>query len=218
MSHTPRPWIQNGRFVGTASNNDDILNGCHHNEEQALANAKLIAAAPELLKILKKCLKDELSRRKKLLNKSTAAAYADSRIEQMKAAIAKAEVNNISHTPEHSPLPLKADGNDICERTSSATIHVIANVKKWKHLDEIDFQNYKNTDYGEQIFIEINHSVTATRQINAEFIAAACNSHYELLEALKAVEANIEENDSCMGDFAIMVNKIKEAITKAESK
>ena len=51
----------------------------------------LIAAAPEMLEILEKCLKDELNRRKKLLNKSTAAAYSDARVEKMKAAIAKAK-------------------------------------------------------------------------------------------------------------------------------
>ncbi len=60
-------------------------------DDELEANADLIAVAPEMFDIIKKCLKDELARRKKLLNKSTAACYSDSRIETMKAIINKAE-------------------------------------------------------------------------------------------------------------------------------
>lgn len=59
--------------------------------DQDKADADLIAAAPDMLEILEKCLKDELNRRNKLLNKSTAAAYSDARVEKMKAVIAKAK-------------------------------------------------------------------------------------------------------------------------------
>lgn len=45
QSHTPGPWFHNGRFVGTAPDNDDILHGCYHDENQAEANARLIAEA-----------------------------------------------------------------------------------------------------------------------------------------------------------------------------
>lgn len=45
----------------------------------------------EMLAVLKKCLRDELRRRADLRKASTAACYADSRIEQIRAAIAKAE-------------------------------------------------------------------------------------------------------------------------------
>lgn len=70
-------------------------NGSHYGKRIAVVEnqdyADLIQAAPELLAILKKCLKDELARRKKLLNESTAACYADFRIAKMKAVIAKVE-------------------------------------------------------------------------------------------------------------------------------
>lgn len=57
------------------------------------ANAHLIAAAPDLLEILKKCLRDELARRRNLKTKSVAGGYADVRIEQIRAAIARAEAS-----------------------------------------------------------------------------------------------------------------------------
>ena len=66
---------------------------CLRDENKAIEKGllTLIAAAPDMLEILEKCLKDELNRRKKLLNKSTAAAYSDARVEKMKAVIAKAK-------------------------------------------------------------------------------------------------------------------------------
>lgn len=61
--HTPAPWTQNGKFIGTSDSNDDILNGCHPDVEQAIANAahivhcvnshdKLIAALQLALKYI----------------------------------------------------------------------------------------------------------------------------------------------------------------------
>lgn len=99
--HTGGPWrihVKNPRKVMTehgtviatcpikAQGNPNVTD-----QGQAQANARLIAAAPDMLEILEKCLKDELNRRKKLLNKSTAAAYSDARVEKMKTAIAKAK-------------------------------------------------------------------------------------------------------------------------------
>lgn len=98
-THTPAPWfkvwnghyweIQDTKKVHTPSKMSISIffKGLVSDEK----NADLVAAAPELLKDLKYCLKCELVRRKKLLNKSTAAAYSDKRILRIKATIAKAE-------------------------------------------------------------------------------------------------------------------------------
>lgn len=48
-------------------------------------------ATAAMLSILKKCLRDEKNRRKKLLNKSTAACYSDDRMKKMENAIFYAE-------------------------------------------------------------------------------------------------------------------------------
>jgi len=46
---TKGPWVDNDRFVGTSKENDDILSGCHFNENEARANAHLIAQSRELV-------------------------------------------------------------------------------------------------------------------------------------------------------------------------
>lgn len=58
--------------------------------EQVIANARLIAAAPDLLEAVKVCLKAEQERRKKLLPGAPATTYCDNRIAMLEAAIAKA--------------------------------------------------------------------------------------------------------------------------------
>jgi len=54
------------------------------------ANARLIAAAPEMLDALKECLKCELARRADLKTGAPASQYSDARIARVQAAIAKA--------------------------------------------------------------------------------------------------------------------------------
>jgi hypothetical protein len=53
------------------------------------ANARLIAAAPEMFDELLECLNAELRRRADLKNKSPAARYSDERVARIQAAIAK---------------------------------------------------------------------------------------------------------------------------------
>jgi len=82
--YTPGPWVADGPFVGTASEtrelNHDILSACHDNFNQALANAKLIAAAPDMLEALEKA--------EKWLK---GWASAEHELEIIQAAIAKAK-------------------------------------------------------------------------------------------------------------------------------
>ena len=54
--HTPGPWKEVGAFVMTKDESIDICSSCNVNHlslEEAIANAKLIAAAPDLLVALK---------------------------------------------------------------------------------------------------------------------------------------------------------------------
>lgn len=55
---TPGPWVSRGRYIGTPNHMSYIAecrdqNGNWSNEPMALANARLIAAAPDLLEALK---------------------------------------------------------------------------------------------------------------------------------------------------------------------
>jgi len=65
QTHTPGPWVAMGKAVYTESDNPtrEILWGGHNtrsaSDEEKKANARLIAAAPELLeqcKLFEKCL------------------------------------------------------------------------------------------------------------------------------------------------------------------
>jgi len=56
--HTPGPWLAQGRYIGVKGHMSYIgecsdQNGNWTNEPMAVANAHLIAAAPELLEALK---------------------------------------------------------------------------------------------------------------------------------------------------------------------
>lgn len=55
--HTPGPWHSTGRYVGSGHAKMNICecsdnSGCWSNAPEAVANARLIAAAPELLEAL----------------------------------------------------------------------------------------------------------------------------------------------------------------------
>lgn len=57
--HTPGPWHSTGRYVGSGHAKMNICecsdnSGCWSNAPEAVANARLIAAAPELLEALNK--------------------------------------------------------------------------------------------------------------------------------------------------------------------
>lgn len=94
---SPAPWrFDSGQYSG----NNEVLDASgevvccdtpYYPTHVEIPDMVLISAAPEMLEILEKCLKDELNRRKKLLNKSTASCYADERMEKMKDIIAKAK-------------------------------------------------------------------------------------------------------------------------------
>jgi hypothetical protein len=52
--HTPGPWFAHGRYIGTKNHKSAIgecrsASGCWSDDEPASANARLIAAAPDLL-------------------------------------------------------------------------------------------------------------------------------------------------------------------------
>lgn len=60
--HTPGPWFAKGRYIGTKNHMSLVgecrdVNGDWTNEAPASANARLIAAAPELLAELDECRK-----------------------------------------------------------------------------------------------------------------------------------------------------------------
>lgn len=55
--HTPGPWHSTGRYVGSGHAKMNICecsdnSGCWSNAPEAVANARLIAAAPELLEAI----------------------------------------------------------------------------------------------------------------------------------------------------------------------
>lgn len=54
------------------------------------ANARLIAAAPDLLAVVQDCLESEERRRRDLRDGSPASSYSDARLTRLRAAIAKA--------------------------------------------------------------------------------------------------------------------------------
>ena len=56
-NHTQGPWFASGRYIGTFNHKSAIgecrsASGCWSDDEPASANARLIAAAPELLEAL----------------------------------------------------------------------------------------------------------------------------------------------------------------------
>ncbi|MDX8537043.1 hypothetical protein RFM23_05325 [Mesorhizobium abyssinicae] len=102
--HTPGPWIaieshdkredgyireatatEDGRHVAVAQ----VARAARPFSEYR-ANARLIAAAPDLLEVVKICLKAEQERREKLLPNAPATTYCEARIAAIEAAIAKA--------------------------------------------------------------------------------------------------------------------------------
>lgn len=59
--HTPGPWHSTGRYVGSGHAKMNICecsdnSGCWSNAPEAVANARLIAAAPDLLESVKALL------------------------------------------------------------------------------------------------------------------------------------------------------------------
>ncbi|GEM_PF-2547941 len=106
--HTPGPWVVHdhptcpykyGHHVTTA----DALTVCSvtyqlpvrtpHGVEEAtrVANARLIAAAPELLEVIRICLDAELARKKKLLPGAPATTYTQARIDRINAVLTKVD-------------------------------------------------------------------------------------------------------------------------------
>lgn len=58
VKHTPGPWFAKGRYIGTKNHMSAIgecrdVNGNWSNDAPASANARLIAAAPDLLSTLR---------------------------------------------------------------------------------------------------------------------------------------------------------------------
>lgn len=58
LKHTPGPWFAHGRYIGTENHKSFIgecrdMNGNWSNDAPASSNARLIAAAPELLEALR---------------------------------------------------------------------------------------------------------------------------------------------------------------------
>lgn len=82
--HTPGPWLKEGATVCQAETLQTICKTLGKNEEIQSANAKLIAAAPELLEALEFLLADYLAIAGPILTKSDAPA------EKAIAAIEKA--------------------------------------------------------------------------------------------------------------------------------
>lgn len=95
--HTPGPWTvqPNSRTVGRGAwihdeTGNNVALACGTSDENANANAHLIAAAPELYEALEKIVIDEENRRKSLRTNSPAAQFSDKRLAAARAALAKA--------------------------------------------------------------------------------------------------------------------------------
>jgi len=97
-AHTPAPWNNRPRqeCIPICKQDEAGLSiGFVHSSDpsrtaEGLANAYLIASAPELLAAVEICLKAEQERRKKLLPGAPATTYCERRIALIEAAIAKA--------------------------------------------------------------------------------------------------------------------------------
>src|SRR5690554_5107924 len=93
---TPGPWIQDGVMIRAKTPLTsiatvlDVAWPCGNVPCDPKANARLIAAAPELLEVIEICLKAERERRAKLLPGAPATTYTQARIDKIEAAIAKA--------------------------------------------------------------------------------------------------------------------------------
>jgi hypothetical protein len=86
--HTPGPWVQEGRHVEAFDGKECVMGiEIYGPEDEALANARLIAAAPELLEVLRFTLAElEVSAIRDGLEPEELVAVTKAR-----AAIAKAE-------------------------------------------------------------------------------------------------------------------------------
>ena len=92
--HTPGPWLAQGRYIGVKGHMSYIgecgdQNGNWTNEPMAVANARLIAAAPDLLEALK-----DMNSGWKYIRHSYGDLYGvgwDRAQEKADAAIAKAQ-------------------------------------------------------------------------------------------------------------------------------
>lgn len=87
MKHTPGPWEV---ISADWDENGDARYSLNGIKEVNICDARLIAAAPDLLEAIKVCLKAEKERIKKLLPGAPATTYCEKRISIIEAAIAKA--------------------------------------------------------------------------------------------------------------------------------
>lgn len=93
VTHTPGPWtikiIPNDQLAILEENNKGgrILAVCDNNDEQDLANARLIASAPDMYAVLKQIIDDYKNTDDPLLLQER----MDANITDAEAAIAKAE-------------------------------------------------------------------------------------------------------------------------------
>jgi len=58
-------------------------------DDEALANARLIAEAPAMLEALRRCLHAEEQRRKKLKDGAPASTYTDARLAEIRAILSR---------------------------------------------------------------------------------------------------------------------------------
>lgn len=94
----------------------------------------------------------------------------------------------------HTPLPWmtrKSYGGDGCIIT---------------HADKAPNEAHITDTSNDEVFIS---------KEDAEFIVRACNSHYELLAALKEAEADVLDNGGYKEDYEPLV-QLRAAIAKAE--
>lgn len=88
--HTPGPWLLDGTYVYQDDATGRTIADCAHNKNrdraEQVANAKLIAAAPELLDALRDALKALA-----VANIAGQSLYAAPVTEKIRAVIAKAE-------------------------------------------------------------------------------------------------------------------------------
>jgi len=86
--HTPGPWVAQGRYIGVKGHMSYIgecgdQNGNWTNEPMAVANARLIAAAPDLLEALKSLIDMDIAYKR--------GPVVEDAVTKARAAIAKAQ-------------------------------------------------------------------------------------------------------------------------------
>jgi len=104
----------------------------------------------------------------------------------------------MTQQPKHTPAPYAV--GDKSKNQDAAMVYSDTN-------DGAIYDGVRVADCNTSMFLSKEQS-----EISAEFIVRACNSHYELLEALRLADAALSGSNMNMN---VVQKKVRAAITKA---